>query len=204
MEKRDAEKDILEAAKKVFITKGSAGARIQEIADMANINKAMLYYYFKTKEQLFNRIIEDAAMLMSQNIIPALIGDKNIIDKLEQLTENYIDTLSEHPYIPIFILSELNQHPQTFQDKVQSRITDSNVLPNLFQQILLEQQQNKIKPIAPQHLILTVMALLVFPFVAKPIFTQLFKMGETQYVRFMNERKAEVKKIIRLLLKPNP
>ena len=163
----------------------------------------MLYYYFKTKEQLFNRIIEDAAVLMSQNIIPALIGDKSIIEKLEQLTDNYIDTLLQHPYIPIFILNELNQNPQTFQDKVQSKIAGSDVLPKLFQQILLEQQQNKIKAIAPQHLMLTVMSLLVFPFVAKPIFTELFQMRETQYVGFMNERKAEVKKVIHLLLKTN-
>src|SRR3954463_7666646 len=103
------EQKILEAAKQVFFDKGMHGARMQDIADKAGINKAMLHYYFRSKEKLFETIFIDATGHLFPKLSSILESDKTIFEKIELICVEYINQIQQIPYLPIFIISEASR-----------------------------------------------------------------------------------------------
>ena len=106
VKKDNSEEKILNAAQSVFIQKGMDGARMQEIADEAGINKALLHYYFRTKQKLFEAILKKVFSNILPNLMDMVHSDLPIEEKLGIFIENYIDLLMENPYLPNFILKE--------------------------------------------------------------------------------------------------
>ncbi|MGF2411677.1 MAG: TetR/AcrR family transcriptional regulator, partial [Ferruginibacter sp.] len=142
---------LLAAAKKVFTTKGLAGARMQDIADEAGINKAMLHYYFRDKDKLFEVIFLEEANKFFPKINKIFESDMPLFEKIEQFVNEYIDEMLENPYLPWFILNELNRDADQFL----SKIWDIKNRPNpakLLQQIEREVKKGTIKKISPIHL----------------------------------------------------
>ncbi len=193
----NTEQKILEAAREVFIQKGFAGARMQEIADKAQINKAMLHYYFKTKRTLFSAIVTDNINLLAPKLSAAFLGGASVYEKLCKLVDIYIDTILKHPDIPMFLLHEMSQGHKDSVTKMKQIIDDNHSLIGLLEQIKREQAQHILKPIPPNHLVLSVMSLIVFPFVARPIFETMLEIPPEYYARMMQERKTVVKEIIK-------
>jgi AcrR family transcriptional regulator len=99
----------LDAAKTVFQAKGMNGARMQEIADEAGINKAMLHYYYRSKENLFEAVFNSAFSLLAPQLSAILNDDSSIEDKIKNFTFNYITFMLKHPYLPNFIIQEVNR-----------------------------------------------------------------------------------------------
>ena len=97
---QSTEQIILEAAKKVFVRKGMAGARMQDIADEAGINKALLHYYFRNKEKLFEMIFMEAAEKFFPRINAIFDSDQPLFEKIESFCEEYISVVMENPYLP--------------------------------------------------------------------------------------------------------
>ncbi|AWX44398.1 HTH-type transcriptional regulator RutR [Flagellimonas maritima] len=195
--KKDTEAEILKAAKRVFIEKGYDGARMQEIADEANINKAMLHYYFRSKEALFSKILEEAVDLSVANMFPAFQYNGTIMEKMERLVNNYIDTMSKNPHIPLFLLSEMSRGQQSFQTKLKSKMMENGILPAFIHQYLQEQEQRILRPVPPNHFILTVMSLINFPFIAKSIFITMLDLPEKDFLAMMQERKTIVINVLK-------
>lgn len=180
---------ILEAAREVFIKKGFEGARMQEIADTAGINKALLHYYFRSKDKLFDAVFQEVASNLfpaMRQIIEAEIG---LIEKITFFIHVYLKTLSENPFIPAFVIYTLNTSPERFT-KV---LLKSGINPtSLQQQINKEVELNQIRPIKVEHLMINIISMCVFPYVAKPIIESLFKMDRIQYQYYMEARKTEI------------
>lgn len=195
-EKKDTEVEILKAAKKIFVEKGYDGARMQEIADEANINKAMLHYYFRSKELLFAKIMEQTVEVMVNHTFPAFAHEGAIMEKIELLVNNYIDTLSQNTHIPMFLLSELSRGQGAFQEKLKSKMIENGVLHSFIQQIMKEQEEGILVKIPPHHFILTVMSLLTFPFIAKSVFITMLDLPEENFLSIMQERKAIVLNVL--------
>ena len=188
---------ILEAAKKVFTKRGFSGARMQEIADEAKINKAMLHYYFRNKEKLFQVILEDTMAMIVEKFGQALESEGTVMEKFERIIEVYISNIKENPHMPIFLLHELSQNRLQFLDAVKSKI---HHLPNFlefFQQIQKEQEAGLIKPIAPMHLLLNVMSMSIFPFIVKPVFCNIIGIPEEQFDLLMDQRVEVVTQFVK-------
>jgi len=196
-EKKDTEVEILKAAKKIFIEKGYDGARMQEIADEADINKAMLHYYFRSKDALFGKIMEQAVEVMVSNMFPAFQYQGTIMDKMERLVNNYIDTMSKNTHIPLFLLSEISRGQEAFQAKLKSKMIENGILPAFVSQLMKEQEQGILKPLPPHHFILTVKSLITFPFIAKSIFISMLDLPEQDFLAMMQERKVIVIDILK-------
>ncbi len=111
------EEKILVASKKIFLTKGLDGARMQDIADEAGINKAMLHYYFRSKDKLFEHIFTEVAGHFLPKIIAILASEKTVFEKIETFCNEYINQVIQTPYVPIFILNEINKQPEAFLKK---------------------------------------------------------------------------------------
>jgi TetR/AcrR family transcriptional regulator len=192
---KSAEEKILAAAKKVFTTKGMAGARMQDIADEAGINKALLHYYFRSKEKLFEVIFFEAAQKLFPKINLIFESDMPLFEKIENFAEQYITMMSENPYLPLFVLNEVSKEPEIFIKKIWGKQNMPH--PEKFLvQIEREVKNRTIKKISPLHLLINLISLSVFPFVAKPMIQFTLGLDEMQFKNVMEQRKKEVAKFI--------
>ncbi|MBX7156581.1 MAG: TetR/AcrR family transcriptional regulator, partial [Bacteriodetes bacterium] len=162
------EKRIMEAAIAEFIDKGFAGARMQSIADRAEINKAMLHYYFRSKELLFQTIFRDIAAEFYKTAAGALNTNKPYLEKVRDLVENEIDLFSQRPNIPLFILSEVNRNTEHFKT-VAANSPIKTMFDTFFAETKRAIKKKEIIATDPLQLILNILALVRFPFVAKPM-----------------------------------
>jgi len=190
----NTEQSILEAAKIVFVKKGMEGARMQEIADEAGINKAMLHYYYRSKDKLFEAVFTETFLKLVPNLIEIVKTDISLFDKIRIFVGNYIDIINENPLIPAFIIHELNRNP----DRVVELMQSSGINPIFFtNQVENEIKEGIIEPVNPVHLIVNMLAMCIFPFVARPILQGIiFNEDRQQYEKFIQERKKEVSEFI--------
>ncbi len=190
----NTEGQILEAAKNVFQSKGMDGARMQEIADKAGINKAMLHYYYRSKQLLFEAVFKNAFSLLAPQLNTILNDDSSIEEKIRNFTSNYISFIIKHPYLPNFIIQELNRNPEFVL-----KLKENKGFPNLEKfkkQVKNAIEKGLIKPISPEQLFINILGLNVFPFVAKPLITALINVDDKTYTQLMEDRKTEVSNFI--------
>jgi AcrR family transcriptional regulator len=191
---KNTEQHILNAAKKVFQTKGMDGTRMQEIADSAGINKAMLHYYFRNKQLLFEAVFKNAFLLLAPQLSTVLNDDSSIETKIKNFTSNYISFIIDHPYIPNFIIQELNRNPDFIL-----KLKDNSSFPNIEKfknQVKEEVEKGIIKPISAEQLFINIMSLNVFPFVAKPLLMAFTNTDNDGYLKLIEERKSVVANFI--------
>jgi TetR/AcrR family transcriptional regulator len=188
------EEKILDAAKKIFLAKGLDGARMQDIADEAGINKAMLHYYFRSKDKLFEQIFTEVAGHFLPKIIAILEAEKTVFEKIEMFCREYIGQVIETPYVPIFILNEINKQPEVFLKKVLN--IRKPPVEAFLKQLEREAKQGIIKRTDPLQLFLNVLSLCVFPFVARPMLQLISGKDRRQFNTMMEQRKKDVPKMI--------
>lgn len=198
-QQKDTESKILDAAKDVFQQKGMTGARMQEIADRAGINKALLHYYYRTKDKLFEKVFEMAFSLFIPKVKEMMSSEKPIFKKIEFFVENYLNLLQKHPYIPGFVINELNRNPKIlvnlFEKNVQ--LKKDNILEKLELQIKQEVGKGILKPISARNLMTNVVSLCIFPIVARPIIQGvMFNNDKNEYDAFLKQRKDFVKEFV--------
>lgn len=188
------ESNIMEAAKRIFVLKGFEGARMQEIADEAGINKALLHYYFRSKDKLFEAVFIDAFVKFVPTILITLNSNSPLFRKIEVFVDHYIDVLSKNPFIPGFILHELGHNTE----RLSKIIRTVGLNPDLFvEQVNAEIEAGSINPIDPRDLLVNMLAMCIFPFVGKPILkVVLFKNNEEEYHEFLNRRKIAAAQFI--------
>ncbi|WP_159023565.1 TetR/AcrR family transcriptional regulator [Formosa sp. L2A11] len=197
----NTEEHILEAAKLVFQSKGMDGARMQEIADQAGINKAMLHYYYRSKQLLFEAVFHNAFMLLAPQLKTVLNDDSSIEEKIKNFTSNYISFIVKHPYIPNFIIQELNRNPD-FLIKMKENPNFPN-LKKFRNQLNQEIESGIIIPISAEQLFINIMALNVFPFVAQPLLKAFTNTDNNTYKQLMKDRKTEAANFIINAIKLN-
>jgi AcrR family transcriptional regulator len=192
---KSTEEKILGAAKKVFIAKGMYGARMQDIADEAGINKALLHYYFRSKEKLFEVVFMEAAQKLFPKINSIFESDIGLFQKIENFCAEYISVMIENPYLPLFVLNEISQDPGNFLDKIWGK--ENLPRPQKFlEQIEKEVKKGTVKRISPLQLLMNLISLTIFPFVAKSMFQFNLHLDELQYRSVMEQRKKEIPKFI--------
>lgn len=186
----NTEKRILEAARKIFHIKGYSGSRMQEIADEAKINKAMLNYYFRSKDRLFEAVFKEAAQDFFPKVFQLVNSDLPLFEKIEFFVENYLTFLQSNMYIPGFMLNELAQNPQRLKDF----FTDNKIKPpeKFLHEINDAIDSGLIIPIEPRTLVLNILSLCIFPIVAKPIIETVFNLSDEMYSRMIEERKKQI------------
>jgi len=188
------EEKILVAARKAFIAKGMAGARMQDIADEAGINKALLHYYFRSKEKLFETIFKELSSQFLPRVNALFESDLPLFEKIEGFCSEYISRMIENPFIPLFIVNEMNKQPEIFLRKMWSG--KKPIVGKLIQQIEAEVRKGKIKKIHPAQLLLNMVSLCIFPFIGKPLCQMVMSINDSNYNQLMEERKKFVPRFI--------
>lgn len=190
VKEENAELEILNAAKDVFQEKGMAGSRMQEIADKARINKSMLHYYYRSKQLLFEAVFKSAFKLLAPQLNKILNDDSELFDKIRNFTNNYISFVIVHPYLPNFVIQELNKNPD-FLEKLRTEKDFPNI-EKFKIQVENAITLGIIKPIGSEQLFINIISLNVFPFIAKSLLQGLINVDEKEYYKMMEKRKTEV------------
>lgn len=193
------EEKIFEAAFKVFQRKGFNGARMQEIADEAEINKAMLHYFFRSKEKLFEAVFLNAFGKLAPQINQIFNSEDSVFIKIEKFTESYINFVLEYPFLPQFIVQEMNNNSEFVSNflKVENR-------PNpikLIAQIEKEIELGIIKPIHPKQLLLDIFSMTIFSFAAQGLIKGMLQLTEEEFKSLMIERKKHISNQIIMAIK---
>jgi AcrR family transcriptional regulator len=191
----NAEQRILAAAKKIFTREGMAGARMQDIADEAGINKALLHYYFRDKDKLFEMIFQEEAQKFFPKIAMIFQSDTPLFEKIENFVNEYIDEMLANPYLPWFVMNEINRDPDQFLNKMLQN-THFPQPVKFIEQIEREIKKGTIKKVSPIHLLLNLLSMTIFPFIAKPMIIRNVRMNESQFRLAMDQRKTEIPKFI--------
>ena len=188
------EDKILLAASKVFTEKGFSGTRTRDIAEEAGINLALLNYYFRTKEKLFEQVMKVKILLLFGQIIPIVTNEKTSLEeKIDLASEKYFEILSKNPNLPLFVLSEI----QKKTSDIKSILPFDKVLKNSF---LIKQIQEKNSEINPFHFLINFISMTVFPFLGKPILQTFELMNDSEFQKFVEERKKFIPIWIKMML----
>ncbi len=193
--KENTEEKILEAAKKVFVEKGNDGARMQEIANEAGINKSLLHYYYRSKEKLFVAVFEFAFKNFAPDLLGIFESKYDIFTKIRTFICSYIDLINKNPFIPVFILNEANKKDVGFVAMV---LKSSGMNMDIFEKEIKKEIVNgNIKAIDHKRLIVNIISLCIFPFIGRPLIqTMIFKDNKREYDLFLESRKKEVADLI--------
>lgn len=194
-DKINTEEKILDAAKKVFVEKGKAGTRMQEIADEAGINKSLLHYYYRSKEKLFGAVFKFAFKKFAPSIENVFDKDKDIFEVIEIFVSSYIDLIRKNPFIPTFVLNEINKNKTSF---ITETIRESGISAEKYIDFVNKNIKNGIiKEIDPRHLIVNIISLCIFPFAGRPVIQIIaFNDDSAEYEKFLDTRKKEVTELI--------
>ena len=194
------EEAILKAARTIFTRKGFDGARMQEIADEAGINKALLHYYFRSKDKLFEAIFREVLNTMFPRIISILTSPLPLFDKIEKISAAYIDILIHHPDIAGFVFHEISRNPARMVGNIKNVGADFEIIRK---QVNEEIAAGNIIPVRAEHLVANMISMCVFPFIAKPVFMGMTGMDPDSYLQFLEERKRIIPQTIIKAIKTN-
>jgi AcrR family transcriptional regulator len=177
---------IFEAAREVFQTKGLEGARMQEIADKAEINKSMLHYYYRSKAKLFEKVYQLSIIKVIPKIAELLNEDLPLEQKLISFVDKYMEIIRANPDIPLFVLHEMNKDPNRLRNFMLEQI-GVKVQPFL-DQIKEERKKGNTVDLPAEQIMVNIMSLMIFPFIGRPVFKTILGKNEDEYEAFIDER----------------
>jgi AcrR family transcriptional regulator len=185
------EQIILEVAEKLFVEKGFAGTKTTEIADEAGVNHALLHYYFRTKENLFNRIFEQKLSQVLNSFLIVTDDNTSFFDKLKNGIEAHFDFIGKNPKLPLFVLREvvMDKDRRDFMEK-HLFPTGKMLYENFKTSIRKEMKKGAIRPVKAMDVLLNIASLNVFAFVAaQMLFDMDAEENREKLQIFLEERK---------------
>ena len=190
-DKENTEEKILSAAKEVFVEKGKDGTRMQEIADKAGINKSLLHYYYRNKEKLFGAVFQFVFRQFAPKIMNVFNNEDDLFSQIEKFISLYVDMIAKNPFMPMFILNEVNKKDTSFVVKV---IKMAGIDPHEYRDRVYEEiEKGTIRNIDPNQLLVNIIAMCLFPFIGRPIIQIIvFEDNKEEYDKFLDSRKKEV------------
>ncbi len=194
----ETEEKIIASAEKLFYQKGKAGTSMQDIGDDAGINRTLLNYYFRSKDQLFEAVFRKAMGRFVPNLAAMLHSDISFEEYIPALVETVIDTMIENPQIPIFVLQELSSN----QDRMPQIMKEMGINPAFALKKMEEERVIKVTGgMDSRQVILNLISLCIFPFAAKPVVLDILYNGDNEaYIVAMKERKKIIPQLMKQLL----
>lgn len=192
---KETEERILDAAHAVFLRRGTAGARTQEIADEAGVNKALLHYYYRSKKRLAEAVFMRAAQRLLPRVLQIMGSDAPIEEKVRRVVDHELTVLSETPDLPGYVLSEMHHHPERLEQLLTSLAGSApsefapRMLDRLGRQIDEETRAGRMRAIAPEQFLVNLISLCMYPFAARPMLTVVLGGGTEAFGRFIDERR---------------
>ncbi len=198
--KLDTQEKIVQSATELFLEKGYDRTSVREIASKAKINVSLMNYYFRSKEILFETIINLLIGKASGALKDVLNSDLGLNEKIRQYICKYIDMLISNPLLISFILAVLNRNPE--------KLTKLKVADNLYntdnfaKQLEEEYEKGKIRKVNPEQFYINMLSLIAFPFAFKHLINKKNNFSQKEFNEFIKERKEIIYNMLICYLKP--
>lgn len=208
MTDQDTEERILDAAHAVFLRRGTAGARMQEVADEAGVNKALLHYYFRNKDQLAQAVFRRALGSLLPEALEVLRSDASVEEKVTAIVALEVDILRQNPFLPGYLLGELTHHPERVHAIFESVVgmelghMGAEVRGTLRAQLEAEARAGRMLRIEPEDFMMNLISLAIFPFAAQPLLRLVLDVDEGGFNALMEARKERVPDFFLNALRP--
>jgi len=193
-ENQQTEQLIKDTAKNIFFKKGLLSATTQEIADEAGVNRALIHYYFRSREQLIETILDDAINETRGKIYAIFESNEPFKEKISKYLDIFIDRDVEYPYIQNFVITEMTRNPEKMKEH-------SSRKKNYMQKLILpqlrhEMELGRIPKIDAEHFMVNMMSLCSYPLIAKPFIQDVFSFDTKDYKAFLKERKKVIYRVL--------
>jgi len=204
----DTETRILDAAHAVFMRRGTAGARMTEIAREAGVNHALVHYYFRSKQRLAEAVFRRAIGQFFPLMLGVLTSDAPLEEKVRRVAVAQIDMLLKNRYLPGYLLAELNHYPERAEQLLNSMAGASaaDVRARLFgtlgKQLEDAARTGAIRPLRPPEFVLNLVSMIVYPFAARPLVMAILGMDDATFTAAMESRKREIPAFFLAALRP--
>lgn len=192
---------IIDTSRELFLQKGLKGTTVRDIAAAAGTNVAMVNYYFRSKDQLFEAIFQESFGVLTSRIFTAIDSDLPFFEMVRNWVYSYFDTLRENPQLPIFVLTEISRHPGKLEEKI--RLKDSyHIYARIAIRIHKEEKKGTIRSLPVSSFLLGTVSLCIFPFIFGPLAKQLLGLPKGEYDELLREHKEFVAGFIIDALRP--
>lgn len=181
---------IKDTAKHIFLTEGKMLATTQDIADAAGVNRTLLHYYFRSRDVLFNMVFTEALTVLRQRIHEVIGSESGFREKIENLINVFYEELNKFPYLETFVALQLNQFAGKYDEFFISLPGGKERISTFLNEIQHEMDKGSIPDMKPVQYFINLFALLAYPFVARPIYMNMFDLTEAAYEKILPERKS--------------
>lgn len=200
---QNMELKILESAEKLFLEQGFLKTTTGQIAQLAGCNQALVHYYYRTKEQLFERVYEQKIQLLFSNFIAEVETCDSFEESITRMVRMHFRFLKENPMLPSFLLNECLNNPLERMSALKARL--SVLIPTVKRR--LEEALNReiaagnIRPISVLDLLFSIISLNVMPFLVMPLFQTLTDSSDEEMQTLLAHREEEAVNLILARLK---
>jgi len=190
----DTKQRILDAADEIFVRRGVDGARMQDIADHAGVNKALLHYYFRSKANLARAVWLRIASSFVPGIFEMMASDLSLDDKIDRFVDAYHAMLTRHPYLLAYVISEAARHPDLTDDlySTERRQAARRMVNKVREQIDEQLEGKTVAPVSAEQFLVTLTSSCLFPFAAQPMIAEVLGLGPAGVRAFMKRRRREL------------
>ncbi len=190
---------IIEVARRLFVENGYHKTNMSAIAAAAGINRPTLYYYYRTKEKMFQAVFGSLVTSFLPRIQLIFCEETPFIEKIEKVIDAYMHIFCENPALPRFILDEARRDMPHLIYTIQSLHLEG-YMEDVLDVIRKEMEAGHIRTVPVSVLFVTFYSQLVFPFLSKPIILSVFYHQEEDFLRFLADWKLNFLRQIRCLL----
>ncbi len=180
----DTEELIKDTAKRVFFCEGRFNATTQEIADAAGVNRTLINYYFRSRNNLFDIVFQDAQQKEEERTEQILMLDVPLREKLSMHLDMFFEQAKEYPYLEIYIVTQVNQGC-VFKNKEKM----NTMLDKFYLEISREMEKGNIEKMRPEQFVLNFISLTSFPISMRPLLQESMGLSNENYVSLLEERK---------------
>ncbi|HEY9005411.1 TetR/AcrR family transcriptional regulator [Ohtaekwangia sp.] len=195
-EQLQTEELIKETARRLFFQKGHIHATTQEIADEAGVNRALIHYYFRSRDLLFEKVLQETMKSRTDKIDSIFSTNDSLRIKIARFIDVFIDDHIDLPYLENFLITEMTKSQDPMKNFHLAEERKVKIKEIINRQIQEEVARGLIAPITIEHFMLNLMSLCNYPLLAKPIMQTIFGMDEATYRNFLKERKKVVYRAI--------
>lgn len=170
-------------AKNLFFVKGKFDATTQEIADEAGVNRTLINYYFRSRDNLIQIIFDEAQKVEHEKSEIIMNSDLPFKEKIGQFIEGSLSTSLQYPYLETYIVSQINK------GNCHKKDIEEDELQKLYADIEAEMELGNIEKMAPIQFVLNMISLLVFPSAVRPLLMENLMIDEVEFDKIISERK---------------
>lgn len=182
---------IKDTAKKIFFAEGRFNATTQEIADAAGVNRTLINYYFRSRDNLFDIVLEDAHQQEHNRMESIVFSDLSFREKIEQHLDLFLKQSKEYPYLEIYMVTQMNQGSCHKDMETMNRMLDK-----FYLEVAIEMEKGNIHKMRPEQFVLNFVSLMSFPVSMRPLLQETMGFSQEDYDTLLEERKQIILNIL--------